>query len=294
MAISLVNPSELFNTFSITDDQNRDVKNANYFTNIQSGLTRTRSVNRLQPFNSTNRINNQFQTLNRTDRVTNQIQTSQSNRIDRINENLNTLNRPERLNNQFQTLNRTDRSNNQLTTFQRSERLNDQLQLYDRTGKVNNQLSISTSEIVEKRESIRQQIFDQIYGALQSAIQQGSLSTQSDNSLATSILQADSSTDPLGLVSFYSNNPDAFDKVKNGEIPDYFNVENTGDRILNTFLSGENTEDGSFDVERARQIITQAYDEVGQMFGGKLPQLTLDTKEYVFNRLDEIAQGKVA
>ena len=92
--------------------------------------------------------------------------------------------------------------------------------------------------------------------------------------------------DPLGLGDYFTAHPDDWAQVQAGEIPDYFNVENTGQRILDIWMRGV---DGQGDVaawaENTKALIGQAYDEVSGMVGG-LPDIVQQTRDYIMNQLD--------
>jgi len=94
------------------------------------------------------------------------------------------------------------------------------------------------------------------------------------------------------LLNFFDENPEAVEEVKNGEIPEYFNVENTAKRILDIYFSRltENENKSEF-VERAKEIIEKAYFEVESLVNSELPEIVLKTRERVFEILDKFAAG---
>jgi len=94
------------------------------------------------------------------------------------------------------------------------------------------------------------------------------------------------------LGTFFRENPEAVEQVSNGEIPEYFNEENTARRILDIYLryytGGEDRADF---VESAKKIIQQAYGDVEALVGD-LPGLVQDTRELVMEMLDRFAAGE--
>ncbi len=93
------------------------------------------------------------------------------------------------------------------------------------------------------------------------------------------------------LKEFFLNNPEALKKIEAGEIPDYFNVENTAKRILDIYFSRYDGGDKEEFVKNAREIISQAYGEVEQMVGA-LPEIVLKTRDKVYEILDKFANGE--
>jgi len=94
------------------------------------------------------------------------------------------------------------------------------------------------------------------------------------------------------LGAFFVENPEAAEQVSRGEIPDHFNVENTARRILNIYFSRyEEGEDKQTFVERAKEIINQAYSDVGGIVGD-LPEIVLQTREMIMDILDRFAAGE--
>jgi hypothetical protein len=82
-------------------------------------------------------------------------------------------------------------------------------------------------------------------------------------------------------------------KEPSGEIAGYFSVENTGQRILALWFERyDHSVDRQEWVLAVKGSIEQAYAEVSRMFRG-LPQVALDTKEFMMAQLNEFAvQGK--
>jgi len=184
---------------------------------------------------------------------------------------------------------RTEYNSEKLTfTRMMNERL---FEFYNQKGQVSQQ----TEEVVEDnnqdltdRESIRKEVWRQTYALLQEAtarLQTGSKSASYDKNGRI----AGEEMDPFGIGAYYADHPDDWKKVQLGIVPDYFNVENTGKRILDIWMPQDGTAMDAAGVERARQNIIKAYSEVSEMFGNKLPQLVLDTKEYILEKLSEMA-----
>ncbi|MFC1562059.1 hypothetical protein ACFL4Q_03590 [candidate division KSB1 bacterium] len=94
----------------------------------------------------------------------------------------------------------------------------------------------------------------------------------------------------LGL--FYKENPEAIEQVSRGEIPEYFNVENTAQRILSIYFNHytEGQDRVEF-AERAKGIINQAYGEVEGLVG-ELPDIVLETRKKVMEILNKFAAGE--
>lgn len=72
------------------------------------------------------------------------------------------------------------------------------------------------------------------------------------------------------------------------DIPEYFNVENTGQRMLDILTAGTEGDEFTDDwIEAKKSLVNKAYSEVTKMFG-TLPQIVLDTQDYVLGKLDEM------
>ncbi|MFC1553835.1 hypothetical protein ACFL7D_04290 [candidate division KSB1 bacterium] len=94
------------------------------------------------------------------------------------------------------------------------------------------------------------------------------------------------------LGAFFEENPEAVEQISRGEIPEYFNVENTAKRILDIyFVRFEEGEDREEFVARAKSIINQAYGDVEGMVGD-LPDIVQKTREKIMGILDRFAQGE--
>ncbi len=94
------------------------------------------------------------------------------------------------------------------------------------------------------------------------------------------------------LKSYFADNPEALQQVAAGEIPEYWNVENTAKRMFGIVTAGYNQE---MDVEQFYQtavdFVNQAYDEVHDMIGFDFPSLVTDTKEALLNGLEQLKDG---
>lgn len=76
------------------------------------------------------------------------------------------------------------------------------------------------------------------------------------------------------------------------DLADYWNKENTAQRIFTIAMMGyEEGMDRADFAERANSIVKQAYGDVGMTIGGNFPQLVLDTRQAVFDAIDQFANG---
>ena len=94
------------------------------------------------------------------------------------------------------------------------------------------------------------------------------------------------------LAEFFEENPEALKDIEAGKIPDHFNAENTARRILNIYFSRYEGEDPKTFVEQVRALIEQAYQDVEQIIGGELPGIVQETRELIFDLLDDFAEGE--
>lgn len=100
--------------------------------------------------------------------------------------------------------------------------------------------------------------------------------------------------DPLGLGAYFTANPEDWEQVQNGIVPDHFNVENTGQRILDIWMGGiDESGDIAAQVEEIKSNINMAYGDVSGMLGG-LPTLVTDTQEWIMGQLDDFVERKTA
>jgi len=94
------------------------------------------------------------------------------------------------------------------------------------------------------------------------------------------------------LGAFFSENPEAAEEISRGEIPEYFNVENTARRILMLYIPHyHDGEDKQAFVEQAKKTINQAYGDVEGLVG-ILPEIVLRTKEFIMEMLEKFADGE--
>lgn len=95
------------------------------------------------------------------------------------------------------------------------------------------------------------------------------------------------------LNTYFAENPEALAEIKSGNMPEYWNVQNTSKRMFSIVMAGY---DGSSDVssfyDKAVDFVNQAYGEVKEMIGFEFPQLVLDTKEALMNGLEQFKEGK--
>ncbi len=157
---------------------------------------------------------------------------------------------------------------------------------YNQKGEVNTSTETDTaiaeedSNDIVNRESIRKEIWRQTYALLQEGYAK-SYDQLYEKDKVTS--------DPFGVEAYFTENPEDWKKVQMGIVPDYFNAENTGARILDIWIpEGAENLDAAY-LENAESNIRKAYAEVADMFGGTLPQLVHDTKDYVIGKLQEMA-----
>lgn len=181
--------------------------------------------------------------------------------------------------------------NSEKLTFTRmmNERL---FEFYNQKGQVSQQTEIvkdNNDDDLTDRESIRKEVWRQTYALLQEATASLQTGAKNGNEYDKTGRLFGEEMDPFGIGAYYAEHPDDWKKVQLGIIPDYFNVANTGQRILDIWMPQDGATLDAAGVERARQNIIKAYSEVSEMFGNKLPQLVLDTKEYVLGKLAELA-----
>ena len=138
---------------------------------------------------------------------------------------------------------------------------------------------------IADKEEIRKQIWRQTYTLLYRALNGTEAFPELEKGLVEASKYIGEETDPIGLGDYFANNSEDWEKVQNGIVPEYFGVEKTAQRILDIWVP--KNPNGPIDVDYVKGYINQAYSEVAQMFGGKLPQLVLDTQQYIMERLDE-------
>jgi len=164
-------------------------------------------------------------------------------------------------------------------------------EFYNQKGEVNFSENIEEDEDpadIEKRESIRKEIWKQTYSLLQEATAKLQVTAKTVQAYDKNGRIYEETADPFGVAAYYSEHPEDLKKVQLGIVPDYFNAENTGDRILKSWFPENQGPKTQNEIERAEKNITKAYSEVSTMFGDKLPQLVLDTKEYILGKVNEM------
>ncbi len=176
---------------------------------------------------------------------------------------------------------------NEKLTFTRimNERL---FEFYNQQGKINYDTNIEPDENPEdivNRETIRREIWKQTYSLLQEAIAKLRVDANIVQSYDKNGRPDKKTADPFGVAAYYEEHPEDLKKVQLGIVPDYFNVENTGNRIFNILFPENGAAKDPEALDRAVKNIGKAYTEVGAMFGDKLPQLVLDTREYVLGKV---------
>lgn len=120
-------------------------------------------------------------------------------------------------------------------------------------------------------------------------LQQFSARLEIDIEISAGSLFGKENKDALrGLRDHFERNPAAMSEIEQGNIPPYFNVENTGKRMMDILLAGV-AQDNITEawVKDKKAMVDQAYAEVSDMLG-KLPEIVLRTRDYVFSSLDEM------
>lgn len=135
---------------------------------------------------------------------------------------------------------------------------------------------------------IRKQIWDQAYVLLKAYSEKSQTESNFEAGLDQIQMLSSDPQDPIGLHAYFQENPEDWQQVQMGIIPDYFNIENTGDRILDIWLGDSKGTGSSVEfLNNVKDMINQAYGEVTGMLG-ELPQLVLDTQAYIEKQLDEL------
>jgi len=127
----------------------------------------------------------------------------------------------------------------------------------------------------------------------------GSYGTGTAGGYAPGLLNAKSGTDQEILnqsrellEKWYQQTPDGLQQVKQGQIPDYWGVQQTGQRIFDILVTAfaANGEAGEDFYEKAKNVLDQAYGDAGRIFGN-LPGLVTDTRDALFQALDAVKNG---
>lgn len=135
---------------------------------------------------------------------------------------------------------------------------------------------------------IKKEIWSQAYTLLRAFSEKSGNLPDFEAGMAKILGAGNDSKDPIGLNAYYNAHPADWQKVLNGEIPDYFNVENTGERILNIWIGNNSDEPMSASqLQEIKSNIGKAYSDVSKMLGG-LPGLVTNTQDYINKRLDDL------
>jgi len=182
-----------------------------------------------------------------------------------------------------------DYINDKLTfTRMMNERL---FEFYNQKGQVSYGEKIEEDENpvdIDKRESIRKEIWKQTYSLLQEATAKLQVNVENVQTYDKNGQPDEKKDDPFGVAAYYFEHPKDLKKVQLGIVPDYFKTKNTGDRILKIWFPQNDGPKEKEEIERAEKNINKAYSEVGTMFGNKLPQIVLDTRDYVLGKVKEM------
>ncbi len=94
------------------------------------------------------------------------------------------------------------------------------------------------------------------------------------------------------LSEYFAGNPEDLKEIEKGNIPEYWNQENTAKRIFDIAVQGfkkdMNTEEFA---DKAETMVAKAYKEVEKIVGN-LPDLVKETRESVMKGLDQFRDGK--
>lgn len=94
------------------------------------------------------------------------------------------------------------------------------------------------------------------------------------------------------LKEYFEENPEDLEKIEQGEVPEYWNKENTAKRIFDIALQSFNEDSSREDFyESSTKMVKQAYAEVEKLVGD-LPDLVNATRESVLKGLEEFRDGK--
>lgn len=94
------------------------------------------------------------------------------------------------------------------------------------------------------------------------------------------------------LHAYFSENQQALEEVANGQVPEYWNVENTAKRLFEIVTAGvgDETERQAF-YDKAVDFVNKAYDDVKLVIGFEFPPLVKDTREALMNGLEQFRDG---
>jgi len=141
-------------------------------------------------------------------------------------------------------------------------------------------------------QSIQKEIKQQAYTLLQQQAAKSGDPALLNNFLTFDNEEIKDNADPLGLGAYFTANPEDWEQVQNGIVPDHFNMENTGQRILDIWMGGiDESGDISAQVDEIKSNINMAYGDVSSMLGG-LPGLVTDTQDWIMGQLDDFVERK--
>lgn len=120
---------------------------------------------------------------------------------------------------------------------------------------------------------------------------------QQMDALFASFTQGDENKKLAGMArdelgDYFKENPEALQQIANGQMPEYWNIENTASRmfdIVTAGYSGEEDLEGFYN--KALDFVNQAYDEVQLTIGFDFPPLVQDTKEALLDGLQQLKDG---
>ena len=159
---------------------------------------------------------------------------------------------------------------------------------YSSKGEVASVKSGTSNKPMVTQYQIKKEIWSQAYTLLKAYSEKSGTLSGFEEGMAKILSAGNDSEDPIGLNAYYNAHPEDWQQVQRGEIPDYFNMENTGERILQIWVGDGSA--GSMSASQLKDIkdyIGQAYGDVSKMLGG-LPGLVTDTQDYINNRLDAL------
>ncbi|MFP4547450.1 MAG: hypothetical protein ACLFQM_04915 [Fidelibacterota bacterium] len=93
------------------------------------------------------------------------------------------------------------------------------------------------------------------------------------------------------LSEYFTSNPEDLKEIEKGNIPEYWNQENTAKRIFDIAVQGYKKDMNIEDFgKKAEDFVTKAYEEVENLIGN-MPDLVKETREAVMNGLDQFRDG---
>ncbi len=150
--------------------------------------------------------------------------------------------------------------------------------VYDRLGKIQN-VAKKADNLLDRFQQMRNTVEQQM------------------DALFSSFKETDENKELAGMAKeelgdYFKENPEALQEIADGNMPEYWNVQNTASRMFDIVTAGFNSET---DIEgfynKALDFVHQAYDEVQLMIGFDFPPLVQDTKEALLNGLEQLKDG---